>query len=702
MKEKIIDLLTESERNITVKEIANILLSNEPEVQNVLNELEKEYSVFKTKKNKYMLFSRNEYFRVGKLTLNKKGFGFVVNSNYSDDLYVGANNLNGAVDGDRVLVSVNKINNSGKIIRIIERILNNLVGEIFFKKSQAFVKLDDKRQGLTIIVKDPQTKNCVEGTKVKVSIVSEEDKTTYIAKIDKIIGHKNDPGVDIKSIALRFGFDDEFNEEVIKQIDLINNEVSDKDLTGREDLTNQVIFTIDGDDTKDIDDALSLEKNGDIYRLGVHIADVSYYVTLDSPLDKEALKRGTSAYLANSVIPMLPHKLSNGICSLNPDVVRLAMTCEMDIDSNGNVINYRIFDSIIKSRIQMTYKKVNDLLVRNIVAPEYEQFKDKLLLMNELAHILRKNKDQRGNLDFDIPEAKVLVNDTGETIDVVLRTREAGEILIEDFMIAANETVATHIFNKNLPFVYRTHEKPSPEKIDQFLSVAGSFGYTLKEKITNYEPKTIQKILNEVNELDNRNILSSLLLRSMRKALYTCENLGHFGLASTCYTHFTSPIRRYPDLIVHRLLRKYVINKDKNEDKFTNKLPYIAENSSLREQAAIEAEREVLDMKMAEYMHQHIGTKFSGVISGVTNFGFFVSLPNLIEGLVHMSTLIDDQYNYDEAKMVIAGINHGQIYRLGDKVDVIVTKADKESGEIDFELIKEGDKHGDKKSKSIL
>ncbi len=697
MKEQIIKLLTNSDKKYTTEELAREIKSDQLTTQNFLDELEKEYMVYKTNKHKYMLLSKNEYFRIGKLSLNKKGFGFVVNSNYPDDLYINGSDLHGAVDKDEVLVSVNKVNNSGKVIKIIDRNLENLVGEVFFEHNKAFVKLDDKRDGLRIILKDPEVKNCVDGTKVKVSIIKEKKGSTYFAKIDKIIGHKNDPGVDIKSISLRYGFDDEFNEDVYNQIDGIKSEVIESDMLNRVDLTNKMVFTIDGDDTKDIDDALSLEMNGELFRLGVHIADVSHYVTLDSPLDKEALKRGTSAYLANSVIPMLPHKLSNGICSLNPNVIRLTLTCEMDIDFQGKIVSYKIYESYIKSRIQMTYKKVNDILVRNIVAPEYEEYKENLLLMNKLAKILRQSKDLRGNLDFDIEEAKVLVNDTGEAIDVVLRTREDGEMLIEDFMIAANETVATDIFNKTLPFIYRTHEKPSPEKVNNFLLTATSFGFVLTEQITNYEPKTIQKILNQVNELENKNILSSLLLRSMRKAMYTCENFGHFGLASTCYTHFTSPIRRYPDLIVHRLLRKYVINKDRKENSFTNRLSFIAENSSLREQAAIAAEREVLDMKMAEYMANHIGSTFDGVISGVTNFGFFVALPNLIEGLVHISTLVDDQYAFSESSMTVSGQNHGKIYRLGDSVKILVVRASKESGEIDFELVKDGEDNGNKK-----
>lgn len=691
MKEKIINLLKNTEKKLTLEEIAKLIgEKNNNIVLEVLNDLEKTYDVFKTNKNKYMLFSKNKYYRIGKLNLNKKGYGFLTNNLFEEDLFIAAQHLNGAVDNDQVLVSVNNENNSGKVIKIINRELTNLIGEVYFEDNKAYVRLDDSRKSLIFLLKGPEIKDCVDGTKVKIEILKEKNKTSYVAQIVKIIGHKNDPGVDIQSIAMRYGFDDEFNDEVNKQVSSISTEVLETEKINRHDLTKEIIFTIDGDDTKDIDDALSLEMENNLYKLGVHIADVSHYVTENSPLDKEALKRGTSAYLADSVIPMLPHKLSNGICSLNPNVERLALTCEMHINNKGEIVNYNIYPSVIKSRIQMTYKKVNDILVRNVVDPKYIDYKDKLLLMNELAHILRKNKELRGSLDFDLLEPKVLVNITGEAIDVVLRTREDGEMLIEDFMIAANETVAGHIYNQNLPFIYRTHEKPNPEKIDSFLTSAISFGYTLKEKVNNYEPLTIQNILNQVNEMENKTILSNLLLRSMKKAMYTKDNIGHFGLASKCYTHFTSPIRRYPDLIVHRLLRKYVIDKNKKANSLTDNLVFIAENSSLREQAAIEAEREVLSMKMAEYMSKHLNEIFPGVISGVTNFGFFVSLDNYIEGLVHITTLTDDKFGYDETKHVMVGENHGKRYRLGDKVMVKVIKASKETGDIDF-IIENGE-----------
>lgn len=689
MKEQIIEILTNTNKKMTISDITKSLNEkDENKVLVLLNELEKEYLVYKTNKNKYMLFSRNEFYRIGVLSLNKKGFGFVFNANYEEDLFIPFKHLNGAVADDTVLVSVNKEENSGKVIKIVKRDLNNLVGEVVFEKNKAYAILDDGRKELKILIKDSKLKDCVNGTKVKIEIVKEKNNSSYIAKIIKIIGHKNDPGVDIKSISLRFGFDEEFSDEVNDYVEKIPHEVLTDELVGRRDLTKEEIFTIDGDDTKDIDDALSLEMNGNLYRLGVHIADVSHYVKLNSILDKEALSRGTSCYLVDSVIPMLPHKLSNGICSLNPNQVRLTLSCVMDIDLKGNVVSYEIFPSYIKSKIQMTYKKVNDILMRDIVDQEYESYKNKLLKMNELAHILRKYKINRGYLDFDIEEAKIIVNDLGEAVDIVLRTREDGEKLIEDFMIVANETVALDISNKGLPFIYRTHEKPTPEKIESFLNSAVLFDYKQTEKLRNYEAKSIQKILDEVILLDKKDILTSLLLRSMKKALYTKDNYGHYGLASPCYTHFTSPIRRYPDLVVHRLLRRYIFDQNTKGD-LSSELSYIAEQSSLREQAAIEAEREVFDMKAAEYMSKHIGETFEGTISGVNNFGFFVSLQNLIEGLVHISTLEGDNFANDELSHTIAGEHHGQRYRLGDQVKVKVVKAEKETGQIDFIIVGE-------------
>ena len=456
-----------------------------------------------------------------------------------------------------------------------------------------------------------------------------------------------------------------------------------------------MIFTIDGDDTKDIDDAISLEKNNDNYILGVHIADVSHYVKVGSNLYEAAFSRGTSSYLADTVIPMIPHQLSNGICSLNPEVIRLTISCVMTINPKGKVIDYDIFPSYIKSAKQMTYKNVNKILMEDIIPEGYEEYADTLKLMNELAKILRAEKTSRGYIDFGLDEAKVIQDDTGKAIDIVKRTRGDGENLIEDFMIAANETVATHINNMDLPFIYRVHDLPSSEKIEDFKNLINQMGYQIHTNMSKITPLTMQSILGELKDKKEFPILSDMLLRSMKKAVYSTNNIGHFGLALQNYTHFTSPIRRFPDLTVHRLLRTYLFENriDMETINFNQKyLIDVATNSSETEVAATEAERDVLSMKMAEYMESHIGEEYSGIISGVTNFGFFVELENLVQGLVHISTL-DGYYNYIPEILSLVREDNSKKYRIGDEVRIIVTAANKENSTIDFEVV--GDSDGD-------
>ena len=462
-------------------------------------------------------------------------------------------------------------------------------------------------------------------------------------------------------------------------------------MVGRRDLRGEVIFTIDGDDTKDIDDAISIEKlNNGHYKLGVHIADVSYYVKEGSPLDNEAMERGTSVYLVDRVIPMLPHELSNGICSLNPNMDRLAISCVMEFDNAGRQLEYDIFPSVIRSRIQMTYKKVNSILEKNVVPEGYEPFAESLREMEELAKILRKMKEKRGYIDFEVDEAKILVDENCKPTEIVLRERGAGEKLIEDFMIAANECVASHIYFMNLPFIYRVHEVPKEEKLRSYLNFVSSLGYQVTGDLSDTSPKTVQKIIKSLQDKKEFKILSSLLLRSMQKAVYKPENLGHYGLASKCYTHFTSPIRRYPDTTVHRLLHTYLFDQKIDMPtirKWEEKLVYIAEHSSSRERASIDCEREVDDMKMAEYMEGHIGEEFEGMISSVTNFGMFVELDNLIEGLV---PLIDmkDFFHFDEEHMTLVGEKSHVKYMIGERVVVRVVRASKEEKIIDFEVVR--------------
>ncbi len=703
MKEQVINVMSDRYEALDVIEINDLLELTSPEdlsrLNNVLCELEKDCVVYKTKKNKYILFKNCPSLKAGILSLNKKGFGFLIIKG-GEDIYIDRDNINGAVNDDRVLVEI--INNHGKtegrVLRVLNRDLSNLIGEIYFVDNKPFVKLEDKNKKLDIKLDPKSTNGLVEGTKVIVSITKEMSKNKYMGRVTTVIGHKDDPGVDIKLVAYKYNIYEEFSKKAMEQTDAIPSVVGDSELKGRTDLTNEVIFTIDGDDTKDIDDAISYKFENGLHVLGVHIADVSYYVTENSYLDKDALSRGTSSYLADSVIPMLPHKLSNGICSLNEGVIRLTQSCVMKINNEGNVVDYDIFPSFIKSRKKMTYKKVNDIIMRNVIDPSYEEFSDVLKQMNELAHILRRNKVKRGYIDFDLDEAKIVVDEDKNVVGIEKRVREDAERMIEDFMIAANETVATHIYNMDLPFIYRVHDVPNADKIDKFLKLVSLLGYKVNGKVKDLTPVSMQKLLNQLKDVPQYKILSSMLLRSMRKAVYQKDNIGHFGLGSKCYTHFTSPIRRYPDLEVHRLLRKYLYeNKIDNEtiDYYNANLDYIAGQASEREQASVDAEREVDDMKMAEYMEKHIGEEYDGVISGVESFGLFVELDNLVEGLVHVNSLKGDYYNYVEELLCLIGQNTKKRYTLGDKVRVKVVGASKEARTIDFELV--GDKDdGDK------
>ena len=695
MKEKIINVMNDKYEALDVIEINDLLELSTPEdlnrLNNFLNELVNEGIVYKTKKNKYILFKNCPNLKSGVISINKKGFGFLIVPD-GEDIYIDKGNINGAINEDKVLVEL--VNNFGKIegrvIRVLNRDLNNLIGEVYFYNNKPYVKLEDEKKKIDIKIDSKSTNGIVEGTKVIVSIIKEMSKNKYLGKITTVIGHKDDPGIDIKLVAYKYSIYEEFSNKALIQTDEIPDVVSENELKGRTDLTQEVIFTIDGDDTKDIDDAISYKYENGLHVLGVHIADVSYYVTENSYLDKDALSRGTSSYLADSVIPMLPHKLSNGICSLNEGVIRLTQSCVMQIDDNGNVKSYDIFPSYIKSRKKMTYKKANDIIMRNIIDPEYKDFATILLKMNDLAHILRKNKVKRGYIDFDLDEAKIIVDKDKNVIGVEKRVREDAERMIEDFMIAANETVATHIYNMDLPFIYRVHDIPNSEKITKFLNLVSALGYKVNGKIKDLTPISMQKLLDQLKDVPEYKVLSNMLLRSMRKAVYQKENIGHFGLGSKCYTHFTSPIRRYPDLEVHRLLRKYLYeNKIDNEtiDYYNANLDYIAEQASEREQASVDAEREVDDMKMAEYMENHIGEEFDGVISGVENFGFFVELDNLIEGLVHVNSLKGDYFNYVPELLCLIGQNTKKRYTIGDKVHIKVVGASKEARTIDFELV---------------
>lgn len=700
MEEKVIECIKQEKRALSVHELETMLgfknVNDLKELLKVLNEMEDKAILYHTKKDKYMLFNDSNS-RVGILQVTTKGIGFVQLEDGSE-IKVFPEHLNGAINKDKVIVNIDDDKAEpkvGSIVKIVERQNNQVVGTIVIKNNKIYVKPDDKKLNIKIVIEHNYHNNLVEGHKVVAKLLSLNKNKEYTAQIVKIIGHINDPGVDILCIMAEHFINDAFPEDVLKQAMEMPNKVTEEEInerlsgTGR-DLRDEVIFTIDGDDTKDIDDAISIEKlENNHYKLGVHIADVSYYVKEGSPLDLEAQDRGTSVYLADRVTPMLPHELSNGICSLNPNVDRFAISCVMEIDEKGETLSYEIFDSIIRSRIQMTYKKVNQILEENIVPEGYEDYANKLRLMSELANILRKNKEEKGYIDFEIDEPKIIVDENGEAIDVVLRNRGTGEKIIEDFMIAANEAVATQFYYTEYPLVYRVHGEPSEEKMTNFMRLVSVLGYHVTANMNKLTPKTIQSILNQLKDKKEYYILSSQMLRSMQKAVYDTHNIGHFGLASKIYCHFTSPIRRYPDLSVHRSIRKCLLSGSEsleNIKKWESKLPLIAEHSSIKERAAIDCERDVDDMKMAEYMEKHIGEEYHGIITGVMSFGFFVQLPNMIEGLVHVEELKGDFYTYDESTFSLTSAKNKRGYRLGDEVDVIVKSASKEEHTVDFSL----------------
>lgn len=695
MQERILEILKEEERAYSIEELEEILgIRSAEELKTLLaclRDLENSLKVYHTNKGNYMLFN-NSHLRVGRLIGNKKGFGFV-DIEGDEDVFIPPTCMNGAIHGDQVIVEITSkkgLDLEGRIVKVLDRKLHQIVGEFYYKGGLGHIDPDDKKISIHIDIEQSKTMGAMNGHKVLVRLIGKGEKGNYKGEVIKILGHKNDPGVDILSIVSKYEINDVFSDEVMEAVEQLPLEVTEEEYIERRDLRNKTIFTIDGDDAKDLDDAVSIDKleNGH-YLLGVHIADVSHYVKENGEIDKEAYERGTSVYLADRVIPMLPHKLSNGICSLNGGVDRLTMSCDMEIDEKGNIVDYDIYESVINSKKRMTYRAVNDILEKNIVEPGYEPFVDDLKEMEVLAHILRKNKERRGYIDFDIDEAKIIVNDNGEAIDVKLRERGTGEKLIEDFMIAANETVATHIYYMELPFIYRIHGKPNEEKIESFSQFLKTLGISIQYNKNEITPKDMQRVLDSLKENKLFHLLSSLLLRSMQKAVYDKNNIGHFGLASKCYTHFTSPIRRYPDQTVHRLLRTYLFQKKLDPETIRYwdlKLISIAEHSSEKERNAISCEREVDDMKKAEYMMKHIGEEYEGMITSVLNFGMFVELDNLIEGLISNDDMRGDTYYYDESTFSYVGKNSNKRYRLGDRVKVTVLNASKENKTVDFIL----------------
>jgi len=667
-----------------------------PLFENILDELEAEGKIFKTHKDRYGVPERMNLI-VGRLQGNERGYGFVIPDEENiKDVFVSADSLNGAMNNDRVIARINKKvigdkRAEGEVIRIIERFNKTIVGTFESSKYFGFVVPDDRRISGDIFISKDQINGAKSGQKVVSEILLWPGKRRNAeGKIVEIIGDKDEPGADILSIIKLHNLSEEFPSEVVKQAQSIEQTVTEEMIKGRRDLRDVRMVTIDGEDAKDLDDAVSIEKlpNGR-YKLGVHIADVSYYVTENSPLDKEAYSRGTSVYLVDRVIPMLPKALSNGICSLNPQIDRLSFTVMMEIDSTGKVVDHDIFESVIKTNERMTYKNVYKILVEKDeeLSKRYDYLVDDFKTMEELAMILRDKRIQRGAIDFDFEEAKILLDEEGKPIEIKRYEITIANKIIEEFMLVCNETVAEHFYWANAPFVYRVHEDPDTDKIESFSEFVHNLGYTLKG-INKIHPKALQDLLSKVKNTREERIISTVMLRSLQKARYSQMNLGHFGLAAKYYSHFTSPIRRYPDLIIHRIMKEYLKGKidKKREEYLIDTLPETARMCSQRERVAEEAERDTEDLKKVEYMKQYEGQVFEGIISNVTSFGMFVELDNTIEGLVRMSSMEDDYYTFNDKQYCLIGERTRKLYRIGDVLNVVLAKADIAARKIEFTI----------------
>ncbi|UCZ52616.1 ribonuclease R [Bacillus shivajii] len=691
----------EAEKPLAISDLEEIFgledSSQFKEFVKLLNELEEAGELVRTRSNRYGIPEKLNLIR-GEVIMHPKGFAFVKTDEGFDDIYIASAEMNGAMNKDKVLVRLHGDSKGekpeGAIIRILERGVTRTVGTYVDDKHYGFVVTDDKRIPNDIFIPKNKEHGAVDGHKVVVEITKyPEGRMSAEGQVIDILGHKNDPGVDILSVIYKHGLPGEFPQEVIDQANSVPDEIDPSEVENRRDLRDETIVTIDGADAKDLDDAVQVKKleNGN-YLLGVHIADVSYYVKEGSPIDEEAFERATSCYLVDRVIPMIPHRLSNGICSLNPQVDRLTLSCEMEISPTGEVVNHDIFQSVIKTNERMTYTDVRKILLEEDeeVMKRYEDLIPFFKQMEELAEILRKKRFERGAIDFDFKEAKVVVDEEGTPTDVVLRERSVAERLIEEFMLAANETIAEHFHWMKLPFVYRIHEDPNEEKLNKFLEFITNFGYVVKGTANSVHPQALQKLLEEVKGEPEEAVISTVMLRSMQQAKYDPENIGHFGLSADFYTHFTSPIRRYPDLIVHRLIRTYLIEgktSDKVQHSWSEKLPGITKHSSEMERRAEDASRETDEMKKVQYMEDKVGEEYEGIISGVTNFGLFVELPNTIEGLVHVSYLTDDYYRYDEQHYAMIGERSGNVFRIGDGIDVRLINVNVEERIIDFEVV---------------
>ncbi len=703
IKETLLSFMREEAyRPMDIQELVSVFDINPDEYKSfkkVLKTMEKEGLIVRTKKDKFGVPERLGLIS-GKLQVHSKGFGFLIPETEGEkDVFVPSSSMNGAMNGDKVLVQITREDINGKkregeVKEVLSRGNNKIIGVYEDSRNFGFVVPEDSRLNQDIFISKKDRNGANEGDLVICEIVKWADKRrSPEGVIKEILGKKGDKGLDILTIIKKYGLPEEFPAKVLNYAENIEEEIPEKEYARRVDLRNLRMVTIDGEDAKDLDDAVSIERldNGK-FRLGVHIADVSHYVKEKNPLDREALKRATSVYLIDRVIPMLPRKLSNGICSLNPKVDRLALSCFMVIDNNGKVIQHEIEETVIKTSERMTYTDVTKILENNDeeLIKRYDYLVDDFKAMEELCTILREKRMRRGAIDFNFEESKIILNDLGKPVDIKPYDRAIANRIIEEFMLVCNETIAEHMYWTNLPFVYRIHEDPDEEKLEKFKEFVYNLGYVVRWG-QEAHPRALQDILDKVKGKKEETVVSTLLLRSMMQAKYSPECVGHFGLAAKYYCHFTSPIRRYPDLQIHRIIKEQINGKidEKRVAKLSNIVEVASKQSSEMERLAQEAEREVDDLKKAEYMQERIGEEFSAIISSVTSFGLFAELPNTIEGLIHITALDDDYYIYDEAHLCLIGERTKKVYRLGDEVKVRCSRVDIDNREVYFDLIEE-------------
>lgn len=686
---------------------SGLSVSEKQEIDKVLADGVEHYRYYKTPSDNYIAIYKTS-FRRGRFHGNKRGDGKVsvisdrqINDGdhmvSSTDYEITKDNVGGAIDGDLVLIDLGTKSAKPKVVEILNRNLENIMGEVYRIGKSYFVRpIDKKKQNLTIAIEG----EAIEGQRVAVEIKEQTGDNFYIGEVTRTFNHKDDPDEDILWEAFKCGIDDQFSKEALEQVKSIPMNVRDVDKIGRSDLTDWEIFTIDGEDTKDIDDALSCEvlDNGN-YKIGVHIADVSHYVPKGSPLDKDAFRKGTSNYLAGTVIPMLMHELSNGICSLNPEVERLAMSCVMEVNLQGEVVNYNIMPTVIKSRIKMSYTKVNEILKEGKVAPEYVEHADTLRNLNKLALILRRNRLKAGAVEFDRPELKLIFGEDGKVADFSVRVQDVGENLIEEFMLLANETVDKHLSKLGLPCLHRVHSTPNVERLTDYFKLLDAVNYPFKK----YSPvecaensKALQELAEFIKDTGSlSNVLSTNLVKCMARAKYSPENIGHCGLAKTNYCHFTSPIRRYPDLTVHRIIKDCCFDKEnarRNAKKWESELVEIGQHSSKMERIADDAEIKTLNMRCSEYMAKHIGEQYEGTVIGISHHGVQVQLDNMIEGKVKYKNMPGD-YVYNSETFTLVSLDGQDNYFIGDRLLVEVVDANKENKTIDFKIISKVDEN---------